>query len=116
MNLIVGGSLLPTLGCIFLLQNYRAAAFLLPSTCPVGRIIRLETDAFVNNHKHGIYRRSLIRRFAVADDDEDDEDEEEEEYDDRGPLAKGIDSVSWLPSVEGAKGSNMPIETTKQVR
>jgi len=114
MNLIVGGSLLPTLGCIFLLQNYRAAAFLLPSTCPVGRIIRLETDAFVNNHKHGIYRRSLIRRFAVADDDEDDEDEEEEEYDDRGPLAKGIDSVSWLPSVEGAKGSNMPIETTKQ--
>jgi len=114
MNLIVGGSLLPTLGCIFLLQNYRAAAFLLPSTCPVGRIIRLETDAFVNNQKHGIYRRSLIRRFAVADDDEDDEDEEEEEYDDRGPLAKGIDSVSWLPSVEGAKGSNMPIETTKQ--
>mmetsp|Transcript_50573 Transcript_50573/g.54693 ORF Transcript_50573/g.54693 Transcript_50573/m.54693 type:complete len:457 (+) Transcript_50573:112-1482(+) len=108
MKLLFGNLLSPILGFIFLLQNYRATAFLLPSN------IRLETNVFVNNPEHGIYRRYLIRQFAVANDDDDEEEDEEEEYDDRGPLAKGIDSVSWLPSVEGAKGSNMPIETTKQ--
>ena len=58
-----------------------------------------------------------MRRFAgLDDDDDDDEDEYDEDDDAKGPLANGIDSVSWLPSVEGAKGDNMPIESTKEVR
>ena len=54
-----------------------------------------------------------MRRFAAMEDDENEEDSYD--YDDKGPLSRGVDSVSWLPSVEGAKGDNMPIKSTNQV-
>jgi Lon protease-like protein len=44
---------------------------------------------------------STCRRLAI-DDDEDDEDDDD--LDDLEPLAEGIDSVSWLPTVLGGKG------------
>ncbi|MGK3762302.1 MAG: hypothetical protein ACI8RD_014620 [Bacillariaceae sp.] len=111
MKFLLGVSL-----SLVLLQKHQADAFLLPSTCPTGRTLYLETSTFIGNrHQQVIHQRSsLIPRFAGSDDDD-----EEDEYDDdaeEGPLAKGIDSVSWLPSVEGAKGDNTPIESTKQVR
>ncbi|KAG7341131.1 Lon family ATP-dependent protease [Nitzschia inconspicua] len=62
-------------------------------------------------------RTSLSRRWLAADDDEDDDDDdydEEEEEEKKGPLSKGIDSVSWLPSVIGAKGDNVPITSAKK--
>ena len=63
------------------------------------------SSAFVQNP------RSNIRLFAADDDDEDEDDEEEEEG---GPLAQGVDSVSWLPTVAGAKGGG--ISSVKEVR
>jgi hypothetical protein len=97
---------------LVLLQKHKADAFLLPSTCPAGRTLCLESSSLIGNrHQQVIHRGSLIPRFAGSNDDDEEDDDAEE-----GPLAKGIDSVSWLPSVEGAKGDNMPIESTKQVR
>lgn len=59
---------------------------------------------------------SLTRQFlSAADEDEDDDDEEDDDDDQKGPLSNGVDSVSWLPSVVGAKGDNMPITTAKEV-
>jgi hypothetical protein len=49
-------------------------------------------------------RTTVVRRVAADDDDDDlDADDYEE-----GPLGKGIDSVSWLPSVVGKKGESVP--------
>ena len=57
-------------------------------------------------------RRSMgfpvARLLAALDDDEeddDDEDEDEDDIDPLEPLANGIDSVSWLPSVKDTKTS-----------
>jgi hypothetical protein len=47
-------------------------------------------------------RTTVVRRLAADDDDWDADDYEE------GPLGKGIDSVSWLPSVVGKKGESIP--------
>ena len=55
-------------------------------------------------------RFGMTRLFASSDDDDDDEEEEG-----GGPLAKGVDSVSWLPTVLGRKGDNMPISDVKEV-
>lgn len=46
----------------------------------------------------------------MVDDDDDDDDEEDDEdgnEDDEDPLGDGVDSVSWLPSVVGAKGKEV---------
>jgi hypothetical protein len=47
----------------------------------------------------------------MAEDDED-EDDDEDDYDlddeDSGPLANGVDSVSWLPSVTGQQNIKDP--------
>jgi hypothetical protein len=60
-------------------------------------------------------QQSLTRRFLSAADEEEDEDEDEDDDDERkGPLSNGVDSVSWLPSVVGAKGDNMPITSAKE--
>lgn len=48
--------------------------------------------------------RRRIQTWAAMGDDDDEDDEDEEHYD-NGPLDKGIDSVSWLPSVRNSKGS-----------
>ena len=100
---------------VLLLQSQSIAAFVLPSTtCSVGNSRSLEPS--VQCSISSVYRESasLTRRFAALDDD--DEDDDEDYDDDEGPLANGIDSVSWLPSVAGAKGDNMPIDSTKEVR
>ena len=56
----------------------------------------------------------MTRRFLAADDD--DEDFDDDDLEEKGPLSDGVDSVSWLPSVVGAKGDNMPItSSTKEV-
>lgn len=57
-------------------------------------------------------RDSRTCRWAFKDDEEEDDEEEDEK---RGPLSKGIDSVSWLPSVIGSKGDNLPITSAKEV-
>jgi hypothetical protein len=41
-----------------------------------------------------------------VDDDEDDDDEDDDDEEEvGGPLAKGIDSVDWLPSVQSSTSS-----------
>lgn len=59
------------------------------------------------------FRRMSLRRFLALDDDDDEDDEEEDEEEIDGPLSKGIDSVSWLPSVVGARGSGDVSSTRK---
>jgi len=68
-------------------------------------LLEQQPNAFVR-------QKSVTRRFAALDDD----DEDDAAFDEKGPLAKGIDSVSWLPSVAGAKGDNMPITSMEKVR
>jgi hypothetical protein len=62
-------------------------------------------------------RNRVIAR-ALLDDEEEDEDEDddhdEDDDDDDDPLSKGIDSVSWLPSVVGAKGSTEAVKGTRE--
>jgi hypothetical protein len=72
--------------------------------------------------RHHLSSSSWTRQFATSNsDDEDDEDDDDDDDDDtynemKGPLADGVDSVSWLPSVIGGKGDNMPVTTKKEVR
>ena len=97
-----------------LLKSPTTSSFVLPSkTYTVGNrrifgIARCNQQTNRLRSHHG----SWTRRFAGSNDEEDDDDD----FDDKGPLANGIDSVSWLPSVDGAKGDNMPIESAKEVR
>jgi hypothetical protein len=51
------------------------------------------------NHHAPLSATSVILRLA-ADDDLD-------EMEDDGPLGKGVDSVSWLPTVVGKKGGSV---------
>mmetsp|Transcript_7054 Transcript_7054/g.20487 ORF Transcript_7054/g.20487 Transcript_7054/m.20487 type:complete len:463 (+) Transcript_7054:586-1974(+) len=96
---------------IFLLQN-QAAAFVFPSTaCTLGGSRCLEPATLLEQQPNAFVRqKSVTRRFAALDDD----DEDDAAFDEKGPLAKGIDSVSWLPSVAGAKGDNMPITSMEK--
>lgn len=60
------------------------------------------------------------RLYAVDDDDEDDydddDDDDEDEYEDEeNPLGKGVDSVSWLPSVKGQRAGK-DASSIKEVR
>jgi hypothetical protein len=55
--------------------------------------------------------RATTARKLAEQDDSDDEDSDDEDNDE--PLAKGIDSVSWLPTVKGAK--NVEITGAKEV-
>ena len=95
---------------LFLLQAQTIEAFVLPSTssnCKSIELCKFQT-------RQSLPREFQTRRFAGLD-DEDDFDEDDYD-DDNGPLAKGLDSVSWLPTVSGAKGDNMPIDSAKEVR
>ena len=50
------------------------------------------------------------RLFASLEDDDDEEDDDhddEEEDDNTNPLGKGVNSVSWLPSVVGQSGQEI---------
>jgi len=47
--------------------------------------------------------RRLSRRWLALDDDDDDD---LEDYDEEEPLSAGVDSVSWLPPVQGASSSS----------
>lgn len=51
-------------------------------------------------------RHPFSRLAAQEDDEEDEEDEDEEDMDALEPLAEGIDSVSWLPTVKGAPSAS----------
>jgi hypothetical protein len=107
---------------LFLLQSPSTAAFVLPS--PTGLVrsgpsLKLAHCRHLSNRRSRTttvqpHRNALTRRFATPGDDEEDEDDDFD--DDKGPLANGIDSVSWLPTVDGAKGDNMPIDSTTEVR
>ena len=94
---------------LFLLQSQTTRAFVLP-TCSIGSSNGIE--AWHCETRQSLPREFQTRRFAGLDEDEDEDDYDE----DKGPLSKGIDSVSWLPSVDGAKGDNMPIDSVKEVR
>lgn len=51
---------------------------------------------------------SSTRLFASLEDDDDDEDDHDDEEDDNtNPLGKGVNSVSWLPSVVGQSGQEI---------
>jgi hypothetical protein len=65
---------------------------------------------------NSLRRTILTRRLAAVGDDEEEEEDEEEDLEQKGPLSNGINSVSWLPSVSGAKGDNMPISSVRDVR
>jgi hypothetical protein len=75
--------------------------------------IRSTKLAFVNDSRmvistttfpNQLSRTTVVRRLTADDDDLDADDYDYEE----GPLGKGIDSVSWLPSVVGKKGESVP--------
>jgi len=93
---------------LFLLQSQTTGAFVLPTT---------SCSSVAGNSKGldssycNVPREFETRRFMGLDDDDEEDDDDDGFEDDKGPLAKGIDSVSWLPSVDGAKGDNMPINT-----
>lgn len=84
----------------------------------------LDTDAFVPqkarknsavallNSKVGPRVTHGIETRLFASDSDDGFDDEDEDEDD--PLGKGIDSVSWLPSVIGAR--SVDISSVKKVR
>lgn len=78
------------------------------TTCQNDRCI-----PFVGERSHHV--RLTICQLA-ADDDDEDEDDDDDEEEEKGPLSKGIDSVSWLPSVVGGKGDNMQVSSVKEVR
>jgi len=108
---------------LFLLQSPSSAAFVLPSSAGLVRsgpsLKSAHCQQLSNSRRRSTtvppHRNGLTRRFASSgDDDEDDEDEDDDFDDDKGPLANGIDSVSWLPTVDGAKGDNMPIDSTTE--
>ena len=99
---------------ILLLKSPTTSSFVLPSkTHSAANTWIVGTGTARYDERSLSYRASLTRRFAGLDDDEEDDDDD---FDDKGPLANGIDSVSWLPSVDGAKGDNMPIDSAKEVR
>ena len=64
------------------------------------------------SNEWGLVKSTILNRKApvlrMVDDDEEDEDEDDEYDEDEGPLADGIDSVAWLPSVIGAKDIENP--------
>ena len=93
---------------LFLLQAHSVEAFVLPSTTGNSKSI----NSWKYQTAHSLPRDFQTRRFAGLDDEEDEDDYDE----DNGPLAKGLNSVSWLPTVDGAKGDNMPIDSAKEVR
>lgn len=69
-----------------------------------------------NRETHCPKSQLTRRRLASDENDDDDDDEDDEEYEEQsGPLKDGVDSVSWLPSVIGAKGDKMPITSAKEV-
>jgi hypothetical protein len=71
---------------------------------PVGATAAPKTIGFVST-----------RLYAVDDDDEDAYDDDDEDEDDENPLGKGIDSVSWLPSVAG-QSAGEDVSSIKEVR
>jgi Lon protease-like protein len=78
-------------------------------------------DVHVHVHVHVVLQkknqvisgmRHPSRLFAATDDDDDDDDDYDDDYDDDAePLSKGIDSVSWLPTVAGASPGGTFSET-----
>jgi hypothetical protein len=74
----------------------------------------MNSISFVEKNRYFPIKSTSSRLFLSADDD--DEDEEDDDTEQKGPLSNGIDSVSWLPSVSGARGDNMPITSAKEVR
>ncbi len=103
---------------LFLLQSQTTGAFVLPSTSCSPTASSRSLNSWYCNERQSLPREIETRRFAGLDDheEEEDDDDDEDEFDDKGPLAKGIDSVSWLPTVNGAKGDNMPIDSAAEVR
>ena len=109
---------------IFLLQKFRTDGFLVPPSCCNNRVATISsvTNAYhvKNNEDPKANQRSLVCRFGAVDGDDDEEDDDydddDDDDDDDSPLSKGIDSVSWLPSVDGAKSEKIPIESVKLVR
>jgi hypothetical protein len=77
---------------------------------------QLEPSRSNNRKVHCPRSYRTCRNLASSDDDDDDEDDDDEYDVSAGPLKDGVDSVSWLPSVIGAKGDNMPITSAKEVR
>lgn len=57
-------------------------------------------------------RKASSARLWSQLDDDDEEDEDDSDVG-RGPLSKGVDSVSWLPTVVGAKGDGNAALTQK---
>ena len=51
--------------------------------------------------------RPRTTRLFLVDDDDEAEDDDDDDDDDEDPLGDGVDSVSWLPSVIGAKGKEI---------
>jgi hypothetical protein len=58
--------------------------------------------------------RGFNTQLYAADDDDDDYDDDDDDDEDEGPLAKGVDSVSWLPTVAGGEGED--ISGVREVR
>jgi Lon protease-like protein len=67
--------------------------------------------AFAPPTAHYSPRLASTRRHLAADDEDDDDESTDDEEE---PLSKGIDSVSWLPTVSGAKGSDKEISSVKE--
>ena len=74
----------------------------LPRTLPSS----LASSCFSNGlslQNSSIRKKQTSLNLASDDEDEDDEDDDDDHAEEGNPLAKGVNSVSWLPSVVGGK-------------
>lgn len=74
------------------------------------KLHRMALSSFEHRVDHTLHQllrpHDRLRKFgelAAQDDDDDEFDDDDDEVDALEPLAEGIDSVSWLPTVKGVK-------------
>jgi hypothetical protein len=89
-----------TVGLLLATSTVLAQAFVAPSQCMPRRFATSHVSTW--SPPKTIITRWLAEK-DLDDDDDDDDDDEHDMDESRGPLARGVDSVSWLPSAVGAR-------------
>lgn len=80
------------------------------SSFPAVEIALTDTRGAVSSWKKYTGKKSS-RLFMVDDEDEDEDDDDDDVGDSDDPLGNGVDSVSWLPTVIGAKDKDISAPT-----
>jgi hypothetical protein len=85
---------------VLLLSLASSYAFtILQSSSRPGLLLKIQQQEASAARYQARYQWALFASSEDEDEDDDEDDEDEDESDD-GPLSKGVESVSWLPSVE----------------